>query len=265
MSNEYQEKDNVFSLEEFQQFEQFNRNVNARIPIFFCIDTSGSMQERIGILETRLSLLSKVMRKLLENMKGNPILSERAVIGIITYNNKAVLNLSALDLCVVDIFKVTDFYAEGQTIFSLGLSRSLQAIDHYREGIRRSDNETFTPMLIFMTDGQPIGDDDQEIENVYNEIWKRINNNDLYVFSVGISKDANMDYVKALRPDHIAHQMINETDFESVFSEIESIINKGNNDSHAISDNINTKDTSSTNSFDFDYVLKITQRNLQSN
>lgn len=244
MPNEsYAEQDRVFSLDEFKQFDRLNKNTNSRIPIFFCIDVSGSMRNKVGLFETRLSILSKVMRKLLENMKIHPELSERAVIGVITYNNRAILHQSALDLGVVDISKVTSFNAADQTVFSLGLRRTLQAIDQYRDGIRRSDTDTFRPMLIFMTDGQPVGDSDSEIESVYNEIWQRVRMNDLYVFPIGISRDANMSYVYALNPDHHGYQMINENDFETIFSEIENIVNS--NSSNLIDDGIeNTKKAS---------------------
>lgn len=258
-SEQYTEQDRVFSLDEFKQFERLNQNTNSRIPIFFCVDVSGSMRNKVGLFETRLSLLSKVMRKLLENMKIHPELSERAVIGVVTYNNKAILHQSALDLGVVDISKATSFDAADQTIFSLGLRRTLQAIDQYRDGIRRSDTETFRPMLIFMTDGQPVGDIDSEIEAVYSDVWKRVQNNDLYVFPIGISRDANMSYVYALNPDHNGYQMINENDFVDVFSEIENIVNA--NSSNLMDDGTlhtkkasseeNTKDTGAGQSFDF--------------
>lgn len=258
-SEQYTEQDRVFSLDEFKQFDRLNQNTNSRIPIFFCVDVSGSMRNKVGLFETRLSLLSKVMRKLLENMKIHPELSERAVIGVVTYNNKAILHQSALDLGVVDISKATCFDAADQTIFSLGLRRTLQAIDQYRDGIRRSDTETFRPMLIFMTDGQPVGDIDSEIEAVYSDVWKRVQNNDLYVFPIGISRDANMSYVYALNPDHNGYQMINENDFVDVFSEIENIVNA--NSSNLMDDGTlhtkkasteeSTKDTGAGQSFDF--------------
>lgn len=268
MSNEnYAEQDRVFSLDEFKQFDRLNQNTNSRIPIFFCIDVSGSMRNKVGLFETRLSLLSKVMRKLLENMKIHPELSERAVIGVITYNNRAILHQSALDLGVVDISKATSFDATDQTIFSLGLRRTLQAIDQYRDGMRRSDTDTFRPMLIFMTDGQPVGDTDSEIEAVYNDVWQRVQMNDLYVFPIGISRDANMSYVYALNPDHNGYQMINENDFETVFSEIENIVNA--TPSNLIDDGVkltkkasieeSTKDTGAGTSFDlseFDSMIK---------
>lgn len=219
------EQDRVFCLDEFKQFDRLNQNTNSRIPIFFCIDVSGSMNSKVGLFETRLSLLSKVMRKLLENMKKHPILSERAVIGIVTYNNKAVLHQPAMDLGILNISTATNFDAEDQTVFSLGLHRTLQAIDQYEDSVHRSDIDTFTPMLVFMTDGQPVGDTDIEIETVYKEIWHRVQMNDLYVFPIGISQQANMSYVFTLNPDHRGYQMINEGDFEKVFSEIEKIVN----------------------------------------
>lgn len=219
------EQDRVFSLDEFKQFDRLNQNTNSRIPIFFCIDVSGSMGTTLGFLETRLSLLSKVMRRLLENMKKHPVLSERAVIGVVTYNNKAILQQPALDLGILDIRNATTFEAENQTIFSLGLRRTLQAIDQYRDSVRRSDVETFTPMLVFMTDGEPVGDADSEIEQVYSDIWNRVKRDDLYVFPIGISKQANMSYVYALNPEHHGYQMNSENDFETVFMEIGKIVN----------------------------------------
>lgn len=268
-SENYAEQDRVFSLDEFKQFDRLNQNTNSRIPIFFCIDVSGSMRNKVGLFETRLSLLSKVMRKLLENMKKHPELSERAVIGVIIYNNRAILHQSALDLGVIDISKVTSFDATDQTIFSLGLRRTLQAIDQYRDGIRRSDTDTFRPMLIFMTDGQPVGDSDSEIESVYNEIWQRVRMNDLYVFPIGISRDANMSYVYALNPDHRGYQMINENDFEAVFSEIENIVNatpdysseEGVEITKKASIEKNTKDTGVGTAFDFALLSLIIDRN----
>ncbi len=261
------EPDRVFSLDEFKQFDRLNQNTNSRIPIFFCIDVSGSMGNKVNVFETRLSLLSKVMEKLLENMQKHPVLSERAVIGIVTYNNKAILHQSALDLGILDIKKATCFQAANQTVFSLGLHRTLQAIDQYRDSVRRSDVETFTPMLVFMTDGEPVGDSDDEIERVYRDIWSRVQKKDLYVFSIGISNQANMSYVYALDPAHQGYQMINENDFEKVFTEIEEIVNdkpynpyeEGIEMTKKASLQESTKDTSAGTSFsihDFDSIFK---------
>lgn len=255
--------DRVFSKDTFKQFNSFDHNTNSRIPIFFCVDTSGSMGERIGIFQTRIMLLSTVMRNLLDNMKANPVLSERATVGIITYNNKAILRQTALDINEMDILKATSFKTEGQTSFSKGLSRTIQAIDQYRDGVRRSDVDTFIPLLVFMTDGYPIGDDVAEIKNVYTEILKRVNNNDLYVFPIGISREANMDLVAALSPDNTAYQMLKENDFEKVFAQIQEIVSNKKGESweeleditEMASNNGNTMDTGFGSAFDADEFL----------
>ena len=261
MQNEYKsEQDLVFSLDEFKQFSRLNQNTNSRIPIFFCIDVSGSMGNRVCLFETRLSLLSKVMNRLLQDMRKHPILSERAVIGVVTYNNRAILQQPALDLGILDISNATSFTADCQTVFSLGLRRTLQAIDQYRDSLRRSDVETFTPMLVFMTDGQPIGDSDKEIEAVYSEIWDIIQKNDLYVFPIGISREADMSYVYALDPKHRGYQMINENDFVNVFKEIEDIVNdkpltpyeEGLEITKKVSKQETTRDTGSGTAFEID-------------
>lgn len=261
--------DRVFTLDEFKQFDRLNQNTNSRIPIFFCVDVSGSMASKVGVFETRLSLLSKVMRNLLINMQRHPILSERAVISIVTYNNRAILHQPALDLGILDIGKAISFDAMNQTVFSLGLRRTLQAIDQYRDGVRRSDVDTFTPMLVFMTDGEPVGDSDEEIETVYNEVWSRVQNNDLYVFPIGISQQANMKYVYALNPTYQGYQIIDESDFEKVFAEIGDIVNgKPNKKSYEEQEDQtemassckDTRDTGSGKSFimaDFDDIIDV--------
>lgn len=258
MQNGYNcEEDRVFSLDEFKQFDRLNQNTNSRIPIFFCIDVSGSMGTKVGFFETRLSLLSKVMRRLLEDMRKHPVLSERAVISVVTYNNRAMIQLPAMDLGILDIENATSFNAANQTVFSLGLRRTIQAIDQYRDSVRRSDVETFTPMLVFMTDGEPVGDSDIDIEAVYREIWSRVQRNDLYVFPIGISRQAAMSYVYALDPEHRGYQMVNENDFEQVFSEIENIVNNKSNPyeegveiSKKASTQEDTRDTSTGTNFD---------------
>lgn len=271
MYNEFHsEQDRVFSLDEFKQFDRLNQNTNSRIPIFFCVDVSGSMNTKVGFFETRISLLTKVLRRLLDNMKKHPMLSERAVISIVTYNNKAILQQSAMDLGILDIKRATSFDAADQTVFSLGLRRTLQAIDQYQDSMHRGDVETFTPMLVFMTDGQPVGDIDSEIEAVYNEIWKRVQWNDLYVFPIGISQQANMSYVYALNPEHHGYQMVSENDFEKVFEEIEQIVNDKPLDSYEerlelttkASTQANTKDTSQGTSVNIDELDEMIAKHL---
>lgn len=254
--------DRVFSKDAFKQFECFDYNMNSRIPVFFCIDVSGSMGERVGLLQTRIQLLSKVMKNLLVNMKNDPVLSELATIGIVTYNNKAILKQPALDIDEMDIEKAVNFTTSGQTSFSKGLRRTLQAIDQYRDGVRSSDVDTYIPVLVFMTDGIPVGDTRNDIINVYNDIHSRIDNFDLYVFPIGISSDANMDYVKALSSDNTAYQMIKEDDFTLVFSKIASLFNKkgksyeeGEIITPKASDKETTKDTGMGEIFDPDEVL----------
>ena len=220
------ESDRVFTAETFRQFNQLNENTNSRIPIFFCIDTSGSMATRVGIFQTIISLLVKVMRNLLVNMKKHPVLSERAMVGIVTYDKNAILAQTALDLCVMDIDKALIFETGGQTVLSKGLRRTLQAIDQYLDSLRQSDVETFVPIMVFMTDGQPVGDSDAEIAQVYNEIRQRVMYKDLYVFPIGISREANMNYVTALDPESKGYQMLDENGFEMVFSKIGELVDE---------------------------------------
>lgn len=256
------ESDRVFTAETFRQFNQLNVNTNGRIPIFFCIDTSGSMATRVGVFQTRISLLEKVMTNLLVHMKQHPSLSERAMVGIVTYNNNAILMQTALDLCVMDITGAVKFETGGQTVLSKGLQRTLQAIDQYRDSLRQSDVETFIPILVFMTDGQPVGDSDTEIAQVYNEIRKRVINKDLYVFPIGISGEANMNYVRALDPENKDYQMLNEMDFEKVFSKIGELVDKKPSMPIEETENITskasglteTKDTGSGTAFDLEQI-----------
>lgn len=221
--NFYNEQDRVFSLDEFRQFDQLNLNANSRIPIFFCVDISASMLESIG-RNTRIGLLSDILKKMLYSMKEHPVLGERAVVSIIEYNRKAFIKQPAVDISILNIEQAVKFSPTGNTRFSVGLNRTLQAIDQYRDALWKSDTDTFTPILVFMTDGTPVGDSESDLVEIYNKIRWLVKNKELEFVSVGISKQAKMETVKAFRPDNVGYQVLNEADFLSVFQVISQIV-----------------------------------------
>lgn len=213
------------TADEYLQIERFTSNNNNRIPICFCVDVSGSMNESIGLFGgTRIMLLKKVMSKLLQAFKDDPKLSERACVCVVSYAKYADTTQTFLDAAEVDPDRATTFVPNGQTRFSEGLNRALREIDNYQNQILDSDNITSTPILIFMTDGEPVGEFGNYLQNVYTEIHRRLEEKALHVFPIGISKQARMDYLNALTPGKEAYQMIKPDDFEKVFDSIREIV-----------------------------------------
>lgn len=240
-----------FTADSFRMQERYTTNNNKRIPICFCIDVSGSMGEPIGLFRgTRIQLLSDVMRRLLQALKGDPKLSERACVCIVTYNKYAVTVQDFLDVADVDPVRATSFRCTGQTRFSIALKHALREIDVYQKNIMDSDNMTETPILVFMTDGEPVGDGAQYIESVVNTIQRRTAEKQLHMLPVGISSEAQMgilvDTIRCME-DGRAYRMLKPEDFETVFEHIRSLINNINPDdvSGMASQQEDTQDTGS--------------------
>ena len=226
--NSHQHEAGYFTADSFRMQERYTTNNNARIPICFCVDVSSSMERCSSARSSsRIELLSSVMRRLLTALKSDPILGERACVCIVTYNKYAITAQDFLDVADVNIARATSFSCLGQTRFSEGLNQAMREIDAYQQSILDSDNTTATPILIFMTDGEPVGEFGDHLNNAIRSIQKRTAGKQLHMLPLGISKEAQMnllvDMVSCME-DGRAYRMIEPEDFESVFSKIRELI-----------------------------------------
>lgn len=206
--------------EEYNQIHNEQMRTSPRIPICFCVDVSGSMNTPINNIDTRISLLSKVMKNMLLAMqRDDSALASEAVIAVIAYDRHAHRIQSFLDIQNINPEKATHFYARGQTFMSEALDLALYNIDNKIQQLQSKDNDNYIPMLVFMTDGEAFSCGDDPTRQ-FDRVRDRVIKKELHVFPIGISQEANMQVLRRLSPTQEVYQINTSDQFITVFDEI---------------------------------------------
>ena len=77
-----------------------------------------------------------------------------------------------------------------------GLRTSLAQIDEMQNRLQEAGNDSYTPILVFMTDGTPTDDPSRE----FDIIRQRVESEQLFVFPLGIGESADMARLRNMYP-----------------------------------------------------------------
>ena len=120
-----------------------------RLPIYICIDTSGSMRgEPIKRVDEGLTMLGSSLRQ-------NPYLLEMAYLSLITYNVHAKETVPLTELMEFPPFSTQEFTCSGASCLGAALELVVQSVK--RNCIRSTANTKgdWKPGLFIFTDGKP--------------------------------------------------------------------------------------------------------------
>lgn len=209
----------------------FAKTTKKRLPICFCLDTSGSMEAPTSSGKTRMQELNEAFEKFIWTMKSNEDVNSSADIAIVTFGGKPVISKS--------FGPISDYqYSRINTVLRsyspLGeaIQVALKLFEIRKLAYREKGIKYFQPWLVVITDGEPEGDGALENMNIaINQTIELENNSKLVVFNIGIGSDANLEMLKRLsnkRPEPIK---VEETNLDELFSFLssssESIIGGG--------------------------------------
>ena len=229
----------AYTAEEYAQRESIISNGEARIPICFCVDTSSSMSIVINDkseirevrgtnryddgnnvvsvkpkyedvkLVTRMQELQKVLCTMLDKMRSNDIIAKSAVICIITFDLFADPYIEFTDIGKIHLESLC--IGRDRTNAAKGLKMALGRIDKWMHTNSDAGNDTYKPVLIFMSDGQAT--DGQEVR-------QRSEGNELNVIPIGIGNGIDERWLRGLSRESKVYYMNTDRDFEEVFAEI---------------------------------------------
>ena len=153
-----------------------------RLPIYICIDTSGSMRgEPIKRVYEGLTMLGSSLRQ-------NPYLLEMAYLSLITYNVHAKETVPLTELLEFPPFSTQEFTCSGASCLGAALEFVVQSVR--RNCIRSTANTKgdWKPGLFIFTDGKP--SDPFAYQAMIPTI--RALFQDIQVFTVGQKADLNV-------------------------------------------------------------------------
>lgn len=249
-----------YTSEHFRQQRRLLVNGDPRALVCFCIDVSQSMDEwwiqegglrrnngagfadghNVNYFDLRdirpgyehyqkMAKLNETLGALLNEIKRDRNLCTQVAISIVTYSNFAKVKYDFLDCEDVNVDACLCKIEKDETAMGDGIRTSLMQIDEMRNELIEANNDHYTPILVFMTDGTPTDDPRKEFELVRDRVEK----GDLFLFPLGIGEGADMDMLRKMFPvGHVPpmfdsrYKMIRPKDYMEIFQEIKSHVKR---------------------------------------
>ena len=246
---------NAYTNEYYKQYDNTISFGETRIPIVFCLDVSQSMNiitndedvarfgkssfkdgyEQTAIkrmkfgkkAHKRIDEVKRVMTAMLERMRLNPVLSNTAVISIITFSD--------FSDCIVEFSELSNI--SPQTIQNIatgneatnaakGISMALERLDSMTRIIKDAGNECYTPVFVFMSDGAPTDSMFADVE--CRKLRNRALDGSLKVIPVGIGSPGSYDdsWLRRMSDKNRVYHMEKEAEFDEIFNMIIKQVHK---------------------------------------
>lgn len=196
----------------------FAKTTKKRLPICFCLDTSGSMIAPTDSGRTRMEELNDAFSEFIVAMKKNDEVAASADIAMVTFGGKAEIlkhfgPLSKFDTPTVEV-KERSLTPMGEAIVV-----ALKLLEVRKSQYKEKGMKYFQPWLVVLTDGEPEGKD--AIEHMEEAVRQTIaleNDNKLVVFNIGIGNDANLDMLARLSAKRGKAISVGETNLSDLFA-----------------------------------------------
>ena len=230
-------------MSEFRSSAQYRQNRALKVSgdvrslVCFCVDTSGSMSEplSIGGLRPKIDLLSDVLKNIIKGFRNDPKMRHTVAISIVTYNKYAQCKEDFQDAALYEDLEASCRFKEVESTTNMtnGIKKCMESIRSIQRDMAEKDQNSYSPLLVFMTDGEPTYDD--YWPDKFAEIRSMVSANRLHVFPVGIGKGAKMRLLSELFPSgkvprdfETKYCMLKEEDFVSVFDDIRRLVYEQN-------------------------------------
>lgn len=212
----------------------FAKSTKKRLPICFCLDTSGSMAAPTKSGKNRMKELNDAFSKFMNAMKENDEVASSADVSIVTFGGQASILQNFTPVSKLDIPLIA-YKDRSLTPMGEAVQVALKLLEVRKSAYKDKGIKYFQPWLVVLTDGEPEGKD--ALENMAIAIaqtTKLESENKLVVFNIGIGDDANLDVLKKLSQKREEPISVGETDLDSLFTFLgassESVVNGGESD-----------------------------------
>ncbi len=219
--------------------DDFMYNTSARLPVVFCVDTSGSMSRYVDESGTAkedgvrlIDLLVNGVNAFYDAIRNNERARHACEIAIVSFDQ---------DVRVLEDFQMVDdkrrFEApktNGETRMGEGVLKALELLEGRKRKYKFSGVEYYQPWLVLFTDGEPT----DEYAKAQVRIRELEVERKLHVQTVAISDEVDMDVLSGFsirRPISVDYEGISDF-FEWLGASVEKIYDTIRPDESAASD-----------------------------
>lgn len=246
----------AFTDEYYVQYNSTISSGETRIPICFCIDVSKSMgfitnREEDYTYDDRPSYaldgsnnvrtitmkpgkkaryrideVKRVLKRMIKKMSNIPVLYNSAVISIVTFSRFSDCIIEFSELRNISDRLIDNIQIDAdQTNASKGIKMALERLDSISRIISDAGNESYKPVFIIMSDGNPT--DGTASKNAGYDIRQRSEDGTLNVIPIAIGADRqNETWLRQMSKESRVYHMEHEEEFDQVFNTITSRINR---------------------------------------
>ena len=242
MARDYEE---AYTDDYFTQYDSTISNGEARIPICFCIDTSSSMQfvsnrsedliyeegtytedgidnvrhvkAKPGVtLHYRIEDVIRVLRKMIARIRKDRRIANAAVVSIVTFDMFADCIMEFSEVYNIRDNVISSIRThEDVTNASKGINMCLDRLDQFRRVNSLAGNESYKPVLVFISDGSVASD--SGAAQAGQEVRRRSDEGNLNVIPIAIGGSADETWMRRLSAESHVYHMEYEDEFDRVF------------------------------------------------
>ena len=215
----------------------FGNSTKRRLPICFCLDTSGSM------LGNPIKQLNMGLSNFIASIKANDDTRSATDIAIITFGSKVEIVMPfgkiGKDSSLPEISASTTLTAIGE-----GILTALELLNARKEGYKDMGIKYYQPWLVVITDGAPQGPNAMQNMELAIKACNELESNDkLVIFNIGVGNSVDFDILKRLSLKREEPISVSSGDFGKLFeflgSSSSSVVSSGMSDDALY--NINTE------------------------
>lgn len=215
----------------------FGNSTKRRLPICFCLDTSGSM------LGNPIKQLNMGLSNFIASIKANDDTRSATDISIITFGSKVEIVMPfgkiGKDSSLPEISASTTLTPIGE-----GILTALELLNARKEGYKDMGIKYYQPWLVVITDGAPQGPNAMANMELAIKACNELESNDkLVIFNIGVGNSVDFDILKRLSVKREEPISVSSGDFGKLFeflgSSSSSVVSSGMSDDSLY--NLNTE------------------------
>lgn len=215
----------------------FGNSTKRRLPICFCLDTSGSM------MGNPIKQLNMGLNNFIASIKANDDTRSATDIAIITFGSSVEIvkpfGKIGKDSTLPEISASTTLTPIGE-----GILTALELLNARKEGYKEMGIKYYQPWLVVITDGAPMGPNAMKNMELAIEACNELEKNDkLVIFNIGVGNSVDFDILKKVSIKREEPISVNSSDFGKLFeflgSSSSSVVSSGMSDDALY--NINTE------------------------
>ena len=190
-----------------EEYAEFARNPEPRCPCIILVDRSTSMAGQ------KMDSVNQGLRAFRESVLEDELASARAEIAVISFNHGVQ---TVQDFATVRDMETPHITTGGSTNISGAIHEAIKTLEMRKRAYRENGIESYRPIIVLITDGEPTSDDPQLLANVSTHIAEQEEGRHLTFFTFAV-EGADVRKLASIAPPNRPPMQLRQGKIENLF------------------------------------------------